>query len=339
MADLPTHMRAIEISAPGEPDVLRVCEREVPKPGPHDVLIAVAAAGVNRPDCLQRRGLYPPPPGASDIPGLEVAGRIAAVGSKVTGWATGDPVCALLAGGGYAEYCSVPAVQCLPVPAGFSFVEAAAVPETLFTVWANVVERGGLQAGENFLVHGGASGIGTMAIQLAKALGANVYATAGSAAKTQLCEQLGATYAVNYNEADFLPVLKEKAGGMDLILDIVGGSYLDSNIKLLNKAGRLVVIGVLGGTKGTLNLGLMLSKHIRITGSTLRARSAKEKGRIAGSLRSMAWPHLEDGSIRPVIQANFTLDNAAAAHRLLEANDAAGKVVLSVNEALLDSAP
>jgi NADPH2:quinone reductase len=331
-------MNAVEISEPGGPDVLRLVEIEIPSPAADEVRIKVAAAGVNRPDCLQRRGLYPAPPGASELPGLEVSGVIDALGSNVDDLAIGDKVCALLAGGGYAEYCVAPAVQCLPAPVGMSLRDAAGIPETFFTVWTNVFDRGELQAGEKLLVHGGASGIGTTAIQLASALGAEVYATAGSDAKVELCEQLGARHAVNYQTADFLPVIKDLTAdaGVNLIFDIVGGAYLEQNVKLLAPDGRLVVIGVLGGAKGTLNLGLVLSKRLKITGSTLRARSATTKGAIGESLRRRVWPLLEQGRVAPVIQATWPLQDAARAHELLEANAATGKVLLIVDEQLAD---
>ena len=329
-------MRAIEITAPGEPDVLQPTEAPLPEPGPAEVRIRVIAAGVNRPDCLQRRGLYPPPPGASEVPGLEVAGIVDAAGADVAELRPGDSVCALLAGGGYAEYCVAPAVQCLPVPAGLTYTEAAVLPETFFTVWTNVFDRGALQPGERILVHGGASGIGTTAIQLASALGSTVYATAGSDAKKVLCESLGAERAVNYRTEDFLTVLKEHAGGVDVIFDIVGGGYLEQNVKLLKPDGRLVVIGILGGAKGTLNLGLVLSKRLVITGSTLRARSAEEKGAIAAELRARVWPLLEQGTVKPVVQQTWPLEQAAAAHELLENNAAAGKLALIVDAELAD---
>lgn len=332
----PKQMKAIEIREPGAPDVLTLIDTALPAIGKGEILIKVAAAGVNRPDCLQRRGLYPPPQGASELPGLEVAGIIAACGSGVSEFSPGDKVCALLAGGGYAEYCSVSALQCLPAPAGLSLLEAAAIPETFFTVWTNVFELGQLQEGESLLVHGGASGIGTTAIQLARALGSTVYATAGSLAKAQLCESLGATRAVNYTDEDFLDVIKPLTGkqGVNVIFDIVGGDYLERNIKLLAKKGRLVVIGILGGAKGTLNLGLMLSKHITVTGSTLRARPPEAKGEIAAALHERVWPLIEAGKIKPVVQQSFPLADAAKAHTLLEANEAAGKLVLIVDEEL-----
>jgi putative PIG3 family NAD(P)H quinone oxidoreductase len=339
MTDIASTMRAIEISEPGEPDVLKLTTRATPAPAADEVLIRVAAAGVNRPDCLQRRGLYPPPPGASDLPGLEAAGVVAAIGNQVNTVAVGDHVCALLAGGGYAEYCVAPAIQCLPVPNNLSLIEAAALPETFFTVWTNVFELGALRPGERLLVHGGASGIGTTAIQLGVALGSEVFATAGSRDKVRLCETLGATKAVNYRNEDFLDVIKAQTNGegVDVILDIVGGSHLEQNIKLLKQNGRLVVIGILGGTKGTLNLGLLLSKKITLTGSTLRARPPAAKGAIAAALHEHVWPLLESGQVKPVIQKTFTLEDAASAHELLEANEAAGKLVLLVDPELAHS--
>jgi NADPH2:quinone reductase len=333
---VPTTMQAIEIREPGDPDVLQLTTRPTPVPAADEVLIKVAAAGVNRPDCLQRRGHYPPPPGASDLPGLEVAGVIVAVGDAVDTFTIGESVCALLTGGGYAEYCSAPAVQCLPVPQGMSLSDAAAIPETFFTVWTNVFELGRLQAGESLLVHGGASGIGTTAIQLAKALGAQVYATAGSTEKTRLCEQLGATRAVNYRTEDFLKVIKPLTNkhGIDVVFDIVGGSHLEQNIKLLATGGRLVVIGILGGAKGNLNLGLVLSKKLTVTGSTLRARPPEAKGEIAQALREHVWPLLESGAVKPIVQTSLPLQDAARAHELIEANDTAGKLVLIVDPKL-----
>jgi NADPH2:quinone reductase len=335
----PVQMQAVAIREPGAPDVLQLIKMATPAPAQDEILIRAAAAGVNRPDCLQRRGLYPPPAGASELPGLEVAGTVAAIGSNVTGFNIGDRVCALLAGGGYAEYCNVPAIQCLPVPAGLTLLEAAAIPETFFTVWTNVFDRGRLAKGERLLVHGGASGIGTTAIQLGKALGAEVYATAGSTEKVHLCESLGATLAVNYREADFLDVIKEQTNGrgVNIIFDIVGGNYLEQNIKLLATEGRLVVIGILGGAKGTLNLGLVMTKRLTVTGSTLRARPPEAKGEIATALLEHAWPLLESGAIKPVIQKTFALADAARAHELIEANDTAGKLVLIIDPTLAES--
>lgn len=328
-------MRAVEIREPGPPEVLVVTERPVPVAGPGEILIRVAAAGVNRPDCLQRRGIYPAPPGASDLPGLEVAGHVAALGAGVTGWQPGERICALLAGGGYAEFCAAPAVQCLPVPAGLSLTAAAAVPETFFTVWTNVFERGALSAGETLLVHGGASGIGTTAIQLGRAFGAEVLATAGSATKAALCRQLGAARAIDYRSEDFASAVREHTGGrgVDVILDIVGGSYLEANIAALAPGGRLVVIGLLGGARGQLDLGRLLTRQLTVTASTLRPRSPAEKGRIASALRERVWPLLATGRVAPVIQATLPLAEAATAHRILESNEAMGKLVLVVDPA------
>jgi putative PIG3 family NAD(P)H quinone oxidoreductase len=328
--NLPADMTAIEISAAGKPDVLRPTRRPLPVPGAGEVLIRVAAAGVNRPDCLQRRGLYPPPDGASDLPGLEVAGTIVASADDVATPAIGERVCALLTGGGYAEYCTAPAIQCLSIPEGLDFAQAAALPETFFTVWTNVFDRGRLTSGETLLVHGGASGIGTTAIQLARAFGSRVFATVGNDEKRKLCEELGAERAINYRSERFLDIIKPMAGGVDVILDIVGGAYLDDNTKLLNAEGRLVVIGVLGGAKGELNLGRILTKRLVITGSTLRARSPAAKGDIARTLRTQVWPKIEAGEIAPVIHAKLPLTAAARAHEILEANEVMGKIVLLV---------
>jgi putative PIG3 family NAD(P)H quinone oxidoreductase len=331
---LPDDMAAVEISAPGPPDVLRVVRRPVPKPANDEVLIKVAAAGVNRPDCLQRLGLYPPPPGASDLPGLEVAGTVIKAGDDVRSLRAGDNVCALLSGGGYAEFCTAPEVQCLPVPTGFSFTQAAALPETFFTVWSNVFERGQLTAGESILIHGGASGIGTTAIQMSHAFGTRVFATVGDEEKRVLCEKLGAERAINYRREKFLDVVKDATGGrgVNVILDIVGGNYLEDNVKLLTTDGRLIIIGLLGGSKAQINLGLILTRRLTVTGSTLRARSPAKKGKIAESLLENVWPKLESGEIAPVIQASFPLAEAAKAHVLIEANQSMGKLVLRVGE-------
>jgi putative PIG3 family NAD(P)H quinone oxidoreductase len=330
---LPASKRAIEISVPGPPEVLLTATRPVPVPGEGEVLIRVAAAGVNRPDCLQRAGKYPPPPGVSDLPGLEVAGTVVAVGPGVSAPAAGEAVCALVAGGGYAHYCVAPAVQCLPVPSALSLVEAAAIPETFFTVWTNVFERGRLRAGESLLVHGGASGIGTTAIQLGVAFGARVYATAGSDEKCALCVELGADRAVNYRREKFLEVLLEETDqrGVDVILDMVGGPYVGDNIRLLREDGRLVYIAALGGAKGEINIGQVFVKRLTITGSTLRNRPPAEKGRIADALRESVWPLLEKRAIVPVIQQVLPLASAVEAHRLLEADQAMGKIVLQMS--------
>jgi putative PIG3 family NAD(P)H quinone oxidoreductase len=323
-------MRAVEISTPGAPEVLKPVERPDPVPAPGEVLIRVAAAGVNRPDVLQRKGAYPPPPGASDLPGLEVAGTVEAVGDGVQQWRVGDRVCALLAGGGYASLCTAPAVQCLPIPKGMDFVTAAAVPETFFTVWTNVFDRGRLQTGETALFHGGSSGIGTTAIQLAAARGARVFATAGSDEKCRACEQLGAERAINYKTEDFVAVIKDvtKGRGVDLILDIVGGDYIARDLAALAIEGRLVVIGFMGGDTATLDFRRILGRRLTITGSTLRPRSAAEKGEIAAALRREVWPLLEAGTIKPVVYRTFPLDDAAAAHRLMESSEHVGKIVL-----------
>jgi NADPH2:quinone reductase len=325
-------MRCIEISTPGGPEVLRPAERPDPRPAPGDVVIAVAAAGVNRPDVLQRRGGYPPPPGASDIPGLEVAGTIAAVGDHVDGWRAGDRVCALVAGGGYATLCVAPAPQCLPIPASLDFVAAAAVPETFFTVWTNVFERGRLAAGEAALFHGGTSGIGTAAIQLAVARGARAFATAGSDDKCRACEALGAQRGINYRTEDFVGVVKELTGGrgVDLVLDIIGAEYFERNMAALAVDGRLVQIGLMG-RPGTppLDLSAVLRRRLTITGSTLRPRSVAEKGAIAAVLRREVWPLLESGRVRPIVYRTFPLTEAAAAHYLLESSEHVGKIVLT----------
>ena len=328
---LPETMTAIEIREPGGPEVLVPASRPRPEPGPGEVLVAVAAAGVNRPDVLQRLGGYPPPPGASDIPGLEVAGRIVALGQGVEGWTPGDEVTALVTGGGYAEYCSAPAVQCLPVPRGLGLAEAAAMPETFFTVWSNVFDRGGLSAGERFLVHGGSSGIGTTAIQLARAFGARVFATAGSAEKCRACEDLGAERAINYRDEDFVAAVKEATGGtgLDLILDMVGGDYVQRNIEALAPDGRLVYIAFLGGSKVEVNLLPMMLKRLTITGSTLRARPPAFKAAIAVNLKEKVWPLVEKGEVKPVMAESFPLAEAAAAHRLMESSSHIGKIVLT----------
>jgi putative PIG3 family NAD(P)H quinone oxidoreductase len=292
--------------------------------------VKVAAAGVNRPDVMQRQGMYPPPPGASDIPGLEIAGTVEAIGPDVRGWSQGDRVCALVAGGGYAEYCAAPAPQCLPIPAAMTFTAAAAIPETFFTVWTNVFERGRLAPGEVLLVHGGASGIGTTAIQLAHALGSRVFATAGSAGKCEACEKLGAERAINYRETDFVEAVRaaNSGRGVDVILDMVGGDYLPRNIELLALDGRLVQIATLGGSRAQINMVPVLHRRLTITGSTLRVRSVAEKGAIALALHDRVWPLLESGIVAPVIHAVFPLHAAADAHRVMEADTHIGKLVL-----------
>ena len=325
-------MRCIEISTPGGPEVLTPVERPDPSAGDGELLIAVEAAGVNRPDILQRRGHYPPPPGASDIPGLEVAGPVAAIGHGVRDWQPGDRVCALVSGGGYATLCVAPAPQCLPIPAPLDFIAAAAIPETFFTVWTNVFDRGRLRAGESALFHGGASGIGTTAIQLASARGATVFATAGSDQKCRAIEALGAERGINYRTEDFTAVVKELTGGrgVDLILDIVGADYLARNVAALAVDGRLVEIGFMGGkSAATVDLGDILRRRLTITGSTLRPRTVEEKGAIADALRGQVWPLLEAGRVKPIIYRTFPLAEAAAAHQLMESSEHIGKIVLT----------
>jgi len=325
-------MKAIEISTFGGPDVLRLAERPMPVPGPGEVLIKVVAAGVNRPDVIQRYGKYPPPPGASDIPGLEVAGHIAGLGAAVVQWQEGDAVCALLAGGGYAEYCVAPQAQCLRPPDGLSLIESAAIPETFLTVWTNVFERGRLQREETILVHGGTSGIGTTAIQLARALGARVYATAGSDEKCAACVSLGADLAVNYHTTDWVQACREATSGrgVDVVLDIVGGDYVTRNLDVLAVDGRLVQIAFLKSSRVELDLMQVMRRRLTITGSTLRPRSPEEKGAIARRLSEVVWPLLEAGTVKPVIHAQFPLERAADAHRMMEEGRHIGKIVLTV---------
>ena len=322
-------MRAVEISEPGGPEVLRPVDRPVPEPGAGQLRIRVAYAGVNRPDALQRAGAYAPPPGASDLPGLEAAGEIEALGPGVTDWTVGDRVCALLPGGGYAERVVTPAAHCLPVPEGLGLREAACLPETFFTVWSNVFMRGGLQAGERFLVHGGSSGIGTTAIQLAHLLGARVFATAGSAEKCAACARLGAERAINYREEDFVEVLRAE-GGANLILDMVGGDYIPRNVKALADEGRLVQIAFLSGPKVELNFAQVMTRRLTITGSTLRPQSDLAKARIAEGLRAHVWPLLDAGRVAPVMDSEFPLEEAAAAHARMESSAHIGKIVLKV---------
>ena len=318
--------------APGSADVLTLVERPDPVPGPGEVLIGVAAAGVNRPDVMQRRGAYPPPPGASDIPGLEVAGTIESVGDGVRSWQPGQQVCALVAGGGYATKCIAPAAQCLPVPDSLDLIAAAALPETFFTVWSNVFDRGRLRAGESALVHGGSSGIGTTAIQLASARGVRVFATAGSDEKCRVCEELGAERAINYRTRDFVEEIRALTAnrGVDLILDIVGGSYVPRNLSVLAMDGRLVQIGLMEGEPtAAVDFRRVLGRRLTITGSTLRPRSVDEKGQIAAALRRDVWPLVERGVVRPVVHRTFPLADAAAAHRLMESSEHVGKIVLT----------
>ncbi|WP_298974629.1 NAD(P)H-quinone oxidoreductase [uncultured Roseobacter sp.] len=322
-------MRAVEITSPGGPDVLQLTERPVPEPGHGQVVIKVAWAGVNRPDALQRAGLYAPPPTASDLPGLEASGDVVAIGEGVSGVKLGDQVCALLPGGGYAEYVATPAAHCLPVPDGLGLMEAACLPETHFTVWSNVFTRGGLQAGERFLVHGGSSGIGTTAIQLAHAFGARVFATAGSADKCDACTALGAEIAINYRSQDFVEVVRDE-GGADLILDMVGGEYIPRNLKALADDGRLVQIAFLGGPKVEVNFATLMTRRLTMTGSTLRPQSDLAKARIAQDLREAVWPLLEAGRVKPVMDQSFDLEDANQAHARMEKSEHIGKIVLKV---------
>lgn len=322
-------MRAIEISKAGGPDVLSLCQRPIPEPAHDQVVIKVAWAGVNRPDALQRAGLYAPPPSASDLPGLEASGEVIAVGSSVQGLAVGDQVCALLPGGGYAEFVATPAAHCLPIPDGMGLREAACLPETYFTVWSNVFTRGGLKAGERFLVHGGSSGIGTTAIQLANAFGARVFSTAGSDEKCAACVSLGAEQAINYREDDFVAAMRAE-GGAHVILDMVGGDYIPRNFKALADDGRLVQIAFLGGAKVEVNFTMLMTRRLTMTGSTLRPQSDLAKARIAQELRETVWPLLAAGSIGPVMDQEFPLEQAAAAHARMESSGHIGKIVLKV---------
>jgi NADPH2:quinone reductase len=322
----------IEISVAGGPDVLRVGDRPKPVAGAGEVLIEVAAAGVNRPDVMQRKGMYPPPPGASDIPGLEVAGTVVALGEGVASLAVGDQVCALVTGGGYAEFCVAPEVQCLPVPRGLTMIEAASLPENYFTVWTNVFDRGRLARGESLLVQGGSSGIGVSAIQVAHALGSRVFATAGSPAKCAACERLGAERAINYRAEDFVEVTKSATGGrgVDVILDMIGGEYVPREIAALAEEGRLVLISTMGGAKAEIDLRAVMGRRLSITGSTLRARSSEFKGGVARSLRANVWPLLESGTVKAVVHATFPLERADDAHRLMESSEHIGKIVLTL---------
>lgn len=326
---LPETMRVVAIRAPGGPEALVPDTRPVPRPRAGEVVIRLRHAGVNRPDALQRAGLYNPPPGASDLPGLEGAGEVAALGPGVSGLSVGEPVCALLPGGGYAEYAAAPAAHCLPVPEGLSLREAAALPETAFTVWSNVVTRGGLRPGERLLVHGGSSGIGTTAIQIARALGARVFATAGSAEKCRACERLGAERAINYREEDFVAAMRA-VGGADVILDMVGGGYIPRNLDALADDGRLVQIAFLQGPKAEVSFAQLMTRRLTITGSTLRPQSDVAKARIAADLRERVWPMVATGALRPVIDGAFPLEAAAEAHARMERSEHIGKIVLDV---------
>jgi NADPH:quinone reductase len=329
---LPDSMTAIAITRPGGPEVLEPVTLPVPRPGDGEILVAVAAAGVNRPDVLQRQGGYAPPPGAPETPGLEIAGEIVAVGPGVQRYREGDQICALVAGGGYAEYCTVAEANALPIPGDLSLVEAAGLPETFFTVWTNVFTRGRLQPGETLLVHGGSSGIGTTAIMMAKQWGARVLATAGSADKCKACETLGAERAINYREEDFVEAVLAATDkrGADVILDMVGGEYVGRNIKAAARDGRIVQIAFLQGSKVEVNLMPLMLKRLTLTGSTLRPRSVAEKAEIAGALEEHVWPHIAAGRIRPVIHQTFPLREAAAAHALMDSSAHIGKIILEV---------
>jgi putative PIG3 family NAD(P)H quinone oxidoreductase len=332
MASLPERMTAIGIKTPGGPEVLTPEERPVPQPGPTEVLVRVKAAGVNRPDVMQRKGHYPPPAGAPDIPGLEIAGDVVAVGGSVTRWKIGDKICALVAGGGYAEYCVADESNALSIPKGFSYVEAAALPETFMTVWHNVFERGALKAGETLLIHGGSSGIGTTAIMLAKQFGAKVFITAGSADKCEACKKIGADVAIDYNKEDFVAVVKEATGkkGVDLILDMIGGDYVDRNFEAAAVEGRVVQIATQKGTKVTVDLRRLMLKRLTHTGSTLRARPVADKAAIATALQAKVWPLLEAGKVKPVIDSTYPLNKASDAHARMETSLHIGKIMLEV---------
>jgi NADPH:quinone reductase len=332
MTDLPSRMTVIAIRAPGGPDVLVPEERDVPAPGAGEILVKVGAAGVNRPDVMQRIGLYPPPKGASDIPGLEIAGEVVALGAGVTRWKVGDNVTALVAGGGYAQYCPVHETNALPLVRPLTVVEAAAIPETFFTVWHNAFERGGLKQGETLLIHGGSSGIGTTAIQLAKAFGAKVIATAGSAEKCDACRKLGADVAVNYRSEDFVAATKEATGGKgaDVIVDMVGGDYVQRNYEAAAVEGRIVQIAFQGSAKATVDFMRVMLKRLTHTGSTLRARSVEDKAKIASAIEEKVWPLIAAGTVKPVIYKTFPLAEASAAHALMESSQHIGKIVLTV---------
>jgi NADPH2:quinone reductase len=329
---VPQEMTVVEIAAPGGPEQLKTARRPVPKPDAGEVLVRVAAAGVNRPDVMQRQGRYPPPPGASDIPGLEVAGEIVALGADVSGPKLGDRVTTLLPGGGYAEYAVAAAPLCLPIPEGLNMVEAAALPETFFTVWTNLFDRGGCKAGETVLIHGGTSGIGTTAIQLAAAWGARVFATAGTDEKARACERMGAARGIDYRTEDFVEVIRQETAdrGVDLILDMIGGSYLARNLEAAAVEGRLVIISLIGGARAEINLLTIMSKRLTLTGSTLRARTVAQKAAVAEAVRRNVWPLLSAGRVRPIVHATFPLAEASEAHRLMETSRHIGKIVLTI---------
>jgi NADPH2:quinone reductase len=332
MPAVPNEMTVVEIAAPGGPEQLVTARRPVPQAGAGEVLVRVAAAGVNRPDVMQRQGRYPPPPGASDIPGLEIAGEIVALGPNVSGVGLGDKITALLSGGGYAEYAVAAAPLCLPIPGALSVVEAAALPETYFTVWTNLFERGGCKAGDSVLIHGGTSGIGTTAIQLAVAFGARVFATAGSEGKARACERFGAARGIDYRTEDFVEIIRQQTGGkgVDLILDMLGASYLARNLEAAAIEGRLVVISLIGGARAEINLNTVMSKRLTLTGSTLRVRTVAQKAAVADAVRRNVWPLLSAGRVRPIIHATFPLAEASEAHRLMETSTHIGKIVLTV---------
>jgi NADPH2:quinone reductase len=332
LMSVPLEMTVIEIAAPGGPEQLKLGQRPVPQPGDGEVLVRVAAAGVNRPDVMQRQGRYPPPPGASDLPGLEISGEIVALGPKVSGLSIGEKVTALLPGGGYAAYAVAAAPLCLPVPKGISMVEAAAIPETFFTVWTNLFDRGRCKAGDIVLIHGGTSGIGTTAIQLAAAWGARVFATAGSDDKARACERLGAIRGINYRTEDFVEVMRtETAGkGVDITLDMVAGSYVARNLEIAALEGRIVTISLIGGSRAEINMGTILTKRLTLTGSTLRSRTVAQKAEVADAVRKNIWPLLAAGRVRPTIHATFPLAQASEAHRLMESSNHIGKIVLTI---------
>jgi NADPH:quinone reductase len=334
MSLLPSTMRFIDLSSFGGAEVIRLAQGPLPAPGDNDVLIEVEYAGVNRPDIAQRTGRYNPPPGASPILGLEVAGKVVAKGTNVTQWSVGDPVCALTPGGGYAEYCVTPAAHSLPVPRGLSMLEAASLPENFFTVWVNVFDTCKLKTGESFLVHGGSSGIGLTAIQLAKAFGATVFTTVGNEEKAAFCRQIGADHAINYRNQDFLAEIQALAGkkGIDVILDMVGGSYIEKNLKLLAIEGRLCLIAFLQGSKAEIDFMMLMLKRQTLTGSTLRARPDAQKSAIAKSLQEKVWPLIEVGKVKPVVHKVFPLAQAAEAHRLMESSLHIGKIMLAVGK-------
>lgn len=330
MSALPATMMCVEIKTPGGPEALVPAERPLPQLKAGELLIKVAAAGVNRPDIAQRNGSYPPPKGASDLPGLEAAGTVAALGDGVSGWKIGDPVCALTPGGAYAEYCAVPAPQCLPPPKGFDLLHAAALPENYFTVWHNLFERGQLKAGENVLIHGGASGIGTTAIQLAKAFGATVFTTVRTPEKAEAVTKLGADHAVIYKDNDWAAEVKKLSGGIDVVLDMVAGDYLPKNMALLKQDGRCVVIAIQGGATATVSAAFVMVNRLTLTGSTLRPQSIENKGRMARGLKEKVWPLLEAGKTKPIIYKTFPMKDAAGAHAELERANHVGKVMLTV---------